>query len=143
MVKFWVSLVVGIFCILAWLGGRQEAAESRQWPSVPGQITSRKITESRSRDGGIDRSALIKYSYSVNGKIYEGDRIKVEATTDVSEAEHYPEGTAVVVFYNAAKPEVSVLQQGGSGMLLWGIAGIGCILFAAFTFYQRKIRGRV
>jgi hypothetical protein len=96
------------------------------------------ITESRSRDGGVEHTAKVVYVYSVKGKSYQGGRVKVEASTDVSDAQRYPKGTLVTVFYNPASPESAVLQQGGPGMLLWGIVGIGCLLYAAYVLYQRK-----
>jgi hypothetical protein len=135
--KFWISLVVGIFCIFAWLGGREESAESTKWPSVPGVITDMSISVSHSSDGSIHRSASVKYNYSVSGKPYQGDRIKVEASTDVPAAERYPKGTRVTVFYNPEHAEVSVLETGGPGMILWGIAGMGCMSFAAYTLFRK------
>jgi hypothetical protein len=135
--KFWISLVIGIFCVLAWLGGRQEAAETTKWPSVPGLVTDMNISVSHSSDGSINRTASVKYNYSVSGKPYQGDRIKVEASTDVSAAERYPKGTPVTVFYNPAHAEAAVLEPGGPGMLMWGLAGMGCLIYAGFALFRK------
>jgi len=135
--KFWISLAIGIFCILAWLGGRQEAAASNGWPSVPGVVTAMEISESRSNDGTRTTHAKVTYTYSVNGKSYQGDRVKVESMTDPSEAERYPKGTPVKVFYDPAHPEAAVLEQGGAGLLFWGIVGFSCLIYSAWVLFQR------
>jgi len=130
--------VIGIFCILAWLGGRDEAAASAKWPSVPGVITDMNISESVSSDGSRVRHADVKYSYSVSGKSFQGNRIQVEASTDVDDAQRYPKGTAVTVYYNPANAQSAVLEQGGSGMIVWGIAGFGFLVWAGYTLFSRR-----
>jgi hypothetical protein len=140
MVKFWICLAIGLFCVLAWFGGREEAAATTKWPSVPGVITEMTITESHNGDGTTTKNAVVKYSYSVNEKPYQGDRVKVEASTELSDAARYPKGTQVTVFYNPEKAEDSVLEQGGAGFWLTGSIGVGCLVYAGYVLVERRKR---
>lgn len=138
MVKFWLSLVVGLFCVLAWLGSRSEASETAAWPSTPGVITEMRITETRGNDGGRETTAVVKYSYAVNGKTYQGDRVKVEMATNPTDAQRYPKGTQVTVFYNPKQPGDAVLEQGGGGAWFTGLLGIGCLVYAGYVLIDRR-----
>jgi len=140
LLKFWICLAIGLLCILVWLGNRTEAAATAKWPSVPGVITEMKITESRSSDGSTTKTAVVKYAYSVDGKSYQGDRVKVELMTSPSVAEGYPKGKPVTVFYNPEKAEESVLEQGGAGSWLTGLVGVGCLLYAGYALVERRKR---
>jgi hypothetical protein len=136
--KFWVSLVIGLLCVLIWFTARTEAAATSKWPSVPGVMTEMKITESRGSDGTTTKTAVVKYAYSVAGKSYEGDRVKVEIGTSVSDAERYPKGKQMTVFYNPEKAEDSVLEQGGAGAWLTGLIGVGCLWYAGYFLVARR-----
>jgi hypothetical protein len=136
--KFSVSLVIGLFCVLIWFTLRTEAAATSKWPSVPGVMTELKITESRNSAGTTYKTAMVKYAYSVAGKSYEGNRIKVEIGTSLSDAERYPKGKQVTVFYNPENAEESVLEQGGAGSWLIGLLGLGSLWYAGYFLVARR-----
>jgi hypothetical protein len=140
VLKFWISLVIGLLCILIWSGSRTEAEATAKWPSVPGVITDMRITESRSSDGSTTKTAVLGYAYSVNGKSYQGDRVRVEIGTSPSDAERYPKGKQVTVFYNPEKVEDAVLEQGGGGAWLTGFIGVGCLVYAGYVLVVRLRR---
>jgi Protein of unknown function (DUF3592) len=143
LLKFWIGLVIGLLCLIIWSGNRTEAAATAKWPSVPGVITDMKITESHSSDGSISKTAALNYAYSVDGKSYQGDRVRVELATSPSDAERYPKGTQVTVFYNPATPGDSVLEQGGAGSWLTGLIGLGCLVYAGYALVERRRRTKL
>lgn len=143
MWKFWVSLAIGLFCVLAWFGGRDQAAATMKWPSAPGVITDISVTESRDKDGDRSKHASVTYSYAVNGKTYTGHDVNVAASGDADQiAATYPKGKQVPVYYNPQKPEEAVLEQGGAGLWVWGIVGLGCLAYAAYVLIERRKQKR-
>jgi hypothetical protein len=101
-------------------------------------MTELKITESRNSAGTTYKTAMVKYAYSVAGKSYEGNRVKVEIGTSLSDAERYPKGKQVTVFYNPENAEESVLEQGGAGSWLIGLLGLGSLWYAGYFLVSRR-----
>lgn len=141
MWKFWVSLVIGLFCVMAWLGGRDQAADTLKWPSAQGVITDSSVTESHDKDGDREKHASVEYTYAVNGKSYKGHDVNVAASGDADQiAAKYPKGKQVSVYYNPQKPEEAVLEQGGAGVWVWGAVGLGCLAYAGYVLIDRRKR---
>lgn len=144
MWKFWLCLLGGVFCLLAWMGMRQEGAESESWPSVPGTITEMRVTETHdARDGTHSKRLEIQYTYSVDGKAYRGDRVSVASNGDADAgARQYPEGKSVNVFYNPKRPGDAVLERGASGAWIWGFGGIALMAFAFYLLADLRKQRR-
>lgn len=95
----------------------------RNWPSVPGKITSSRIEErlSARRNGASGRSKrympVVKYSFTVTGTVYHGERIGngiyVGITRGAPERvmKRFPAGATVPVYYDPAAPSEAVLEK--------------------------------
>jgi hypothetical protein len=139
MWKFWICLLVGLFAVLAWLGMREEGAASQHWPSAPGLITERRVTDSVDKDGGHNRNVRVRYTYTIGGKEYQGDRVGVGGSGDIDAvSRNYSEGKRVAVFYNPSRPDEAVLEPGSRGTLVWGLVGFGFLAYAFYSLVERR-----
>ncbi len=113
-----------------------EALASRSWPNVEGEITTSE-EEKIGSNYNVSIKPRIKYSYTVNGEIYESERIKV-GTQSISSTdrgwvertlERYPLGKKLTVYYNPTFPEKTVLEPGFNIRIYFPIL-IGLIFYA-------------
>jgi hypothetical protein len=101
---------------------RRESKNSRTWPTVQGEITTKGIhtQESHDEDGtSYSHSGFVNYSYNVNNIDYTGWRVKMGVTVygpslgrankSISDNKV---GDIVTVHYNPDNPEKAVLQLG-------------------------------
>ncbi len=99
----------------------QNARASANWPGTPGQITESAIDVTTDAESDPSYSPQVAYTYQVNGTFYEGYRIKFGENTYSSEREAleilgmYPVGQTVMVYYDPADPDNTVLEPGVSG----------------------------
>jgi hypothetical protein len=127
------------------------SSASAAWPAVEGVITVSEIEvrqETRERRRGTSSikerrvvdvyEADVKYTYTVDGKGYTGDRITYFSHATDSEAlaredvEKYPVGKKVPVHHDPEDPSTAVLEPGSHvamiivpavlALLLWGLA---------------------
>jgi hypothetical protein len=119
-----VYLVVGVFLVgaagfTAYVGSRSlvEARASNHWPSVSGRITPTRTVMVSGRHGSSGPD--IRYTYSVGASRFNGSRLEVVTyssnTSYASDAvAEFREGSSVPVYYDPARPEVSVLRPGAN-----------------------------
>lgn len=106
---------------------------SSSWASTQGTIyESRYVDHGRRRDG----EARIRYSYSVNGRAYEGGNLLpgTLAYTDADEEEkvqQYRPGMTVPIYYDPENPESSSLEVG----VVTRFPFIALAIGLPFTFY--------
>ena len=99
------------------------ADASGTWPKTTGTISTSSITHRETLGGGPHDAWTVdvKYTYSVEGKTYEGTAIHLGSFRSYStEAEAravqaaYPEGATTTVSYDPAAPASAVLEPGSS-----------------------------
>ncbi|GEM_PF-3568337 len=99
------------------------AGRSVRWPTTFGVVAESSI---RKEGGGDDPDLYvprIRYTYTVNGKAYQGDQVTTRQRADTSSraraaeiVARYPEGRPVTVYYRPGKPDCAVLEPGrGAG----------------------------
>lgn len=123
-----VMIGAGIGIVVGGLRQRARAIRSRAWPFVEG-----KVAESRlgyyNTPGDDPQAAVptpvVKYSYTIDGVNYTGANIRLPGdlkgytrTSAAREVARYPRGMEVRVFYDPAKPSVSILIPGGTSGFL-------------------------
>lgn len=123
-------ILEGLIFVFLWRRGQQRAASAQQWPSVEGQITGISSNE----DEGV-HTVKAKYKFTVAGKEYQGDTIRVGGvrTSDKGELDQlltrYAPGQRVTVFHDPANPKQSVLErQAAPAQWVWAAAGGGSIV---------------
>jgi hypothetical protein len=110
---------------------------SSTWPHVSGEITHAEI--SSDSDGAY--SPLVRYSYSVSGVSFTGERIcfgleRMFAGHKFAQTytERYRVGSAVAVYYDPNQPSASVLEAGISKRTFIPMAfGIGFVIFGGWS----------
>ena len=119
---------------LSWWGWTilQNARASTNWPAIDGQITSSLVEHSTDADGADSYSPKVTYSYFLDNQPYEGHSIKFGENSYSNQRKareilnRYPVGRAVIVFYDPANPENSVLEPGVS-VGSYVVLGIGVL----------------
>jgi uncharacterized protein DUF3592 len=125
---------VGIYALYQVYRGRKQADESASWQSTHGTVTGSSLGQSTNySDSGptVSYFPIVRYSYSVVGQPYTGERIAFglgESSSRSAKAQKmldgYPVGRPVTVYYDPANPAQAVLERragGGIGGLLIGI----------------------
>jgi hypothetical protein len=137
--------VVGLFALGSALRSKRLANVSQSWQGTQGQVIASDINKSTSNDSDYGHStsyeAIIRYTYSVMGKDYTGERVNfgIRNTSEKSAREtvaRYPINTSVTVFYNPDKPEQAVMEQASSSGWLQIVIGIA--LFVAGIYFAIK-----
>lgn len=117
-----VGLATGAFFCLRIL----QAAASKRWPSVFGELESADLRDvvyrGRDSDGTVDSASArivnFRYQYRVNNKNYVGHRVTFsDAVNKTAGAlqklqDRYQGKRLIEVFYNPRDPEQSVLVPG-------------------------------
>ena len=107
-----------------------KAKASEQWPTTEGQIIESELERHRGSQS-TTYSALVVYTYAVDGGEFESDRIWFGgdySTSDRSEmsavVKEFPVGKAVTVYVSPDDPAESVLMPGAfiSSYLLYAIS---------------------
>ena len=89
------------------------AQEVQSWPKTTGVVVQSEIKETIN-----DFTALVDYTYEVDGKSYSSSQIRVRGTTSKSESEamsfvkKYPVGAEVTVYYLKSDPTKAYLEAG-------------------------------
>lgn len=125
------ALLIGLI-VFAALVKMKEARAAQTWQSARGKITRSEIRAVRKRkmdDTEQVRSApSIAYEYTVNGKRYTGERIRLAEVIPESEMEpllkRYPLGAEVTVYYDPADPRQAALERALPADFGKGLAGV-------------------
>lgn len=116
---FW-SCIVLLFDGLM-VHGIYKQLESRHFPAATGTIISSEVTTHHTSKGGTSYNAAVTYRFTVDGKYFEGSRIRFGMTVSsrsyaTSIVNAHPSGSTVQIFYNPANPQESVLSPGLEGL---------------------------
>jgi hypothetical protein len=103
------------------------------WPSTSGTILYSRVEEHASSEGGTIDHPVVKYSYRVNGREYQSERIApgpaLSGTGAGRVVARYPAGIQVNVSYNPGNPSDAVLERKASVLWVWILVlVVNCIL---------------
>jgi hypothetical protein len=140
-------LLAGVVFLAIGINAFQQEAESRDWSSVEGRISSSQIfgrtTKRASAFSGHERTsdrywAKVTYDFTVDGQAFRGERTSHsdlgyplnEQAAEI--VERYPEGKLVKVYYQSVNPENAVLEYGMGRAVSTPICfGVTLFLFSA------------
>ncbi len=127
-----ISLTAGVFILVGLVTGAFfcyrifQAATSKQWPFVSGELESSDLREvvyrGREYDGRLDQASAwvvnFSYSYTVAGKAYKGKRVTF--SDGINKTMHalrklqdkYQGKSQIQVYYNPQNPHQSLLVPG-------------------------------
>jgi hypothetical protein len=127
MVMGLVVMLAGVgFTIGLWMAW-QKAEKTRTWVPVSCEILKSKVVEQIHEGGRLQYHNEVVYLYEYQGKIFEGNKIKLRSKTTSSEdkaravmAEYLP-GIKVAGFVNPDNPVESILKHDSRAALysLW------------------------
>jgi len=136
--------LIGIYlCIHNFLVLR-EYASSESWPAVMGRLQHHRLSAFINTKGGKKTySVRVAYEYTVNGKVYTSERLKiwpgdfssaVEADVIIKNLSSSP---LVQVFYDPSNPAKAVLLRGTGGrkytLAFWGVMLIAISTYVVFS----------
>ena len=116
--------------------------KSRSWPSVHGQITQFKISDTIKNEAPSQLEAF-EYTYQVSEKTFTGNKIRFgtrfeKALEKEQTGSTYTSGMTIPVFYDPENPNFSVLKPGLSFTSIWQIlVGTFTISFGIFLFWAK------
>lgn len=114
--------------------------DSSNWSTTTGKITSSSISDliGSPAFNAVGWHFMIKYEYKVNDKSYISDRVNYSSTGSSniefakSYVAKYPLGKSVLVYYDPAHPEKSVLEPNVKDFeVIYLLAG--CLLSGVFV----------
>lgn len=125
----------GIYLIYLGFKNQQKARASQGWLLTTGRIVESSVSQHWSHDseGGsrLSYSAHIRYEYGVSGQTFISSQVafgpapsSYRSARAQAEANRYPVGAAVTVYYNPDNPQEAVLEQRASGTATVWIVGI-------------------
>jgi len=121
---------LGVYLIIHSQRSKQKAAQSHTWPMVKGLISETRISTQELNET-LRYEPVVRYTYEVDGKIYEGRQITFGSGVDFGSRQKadefladYPVDAEVNVYYNPEKPGEAVLQQVASKTTVGLVIGI-------------------
>jgi hypothetical protein len=127
-----MTVLMGTGAVYLGVDSVQLARESARWPAVDGMVVRATVNEeshsSRSGPPSLVYRPVIVYTYRVDGREYEGQRVSYGeyATGEAADAQavvdRYKAGTPVRVHYRPGQPEEVVIETGSHGIPWFFIA---------------------
>lgn len=158
-------LGVGMFAVV-WVGGWSAGTlffdgfiayfAYQQWradsyPATTGTVVSSRLDSHSDGEGGTNYTAVIRYSYEVNGQVYESDNVRYGMTSSMRNdaqrtVDAHPYESSVTVYFNPSDPQDAVLQPGISGselMMALFLTPFNAIMFGAWVFVFNAVRNKL
>lgn len=121
---------LGLFLIIHAQHSKRKALKSQSWPVAKGIITQTDI-RAQEHDETIRYVPIVRYTYEVEGMVYEGKRITFGSDVEFGSRQkaadylaEYPVDTEVNVYYNPEKPSEAVLKQVAQKTIVGMVIGI-------------------
>ncbi len=133
---FWplLGLAFGVGAVIVAADGLWTAHRSRRWPAVEGEILLSEVVEGSSRSV-MRWSADVTYGYRVGSTRLTGkyrhplsDAVSWTKAWARRQADLFPAGSKVLVFYDPGSPGVSVLLPGRGALLLSALLAFGVFI---------------
>jgi len=153
----WTQIAAGV-CLLNFAGLlfrlfrlRAETQTAGKWNKIEGVIIVSEVEQppSHASDDLTDATSVIRYRYRVDGRDFEGDRIRVGGvpmTTRmlaIRQVARYPLGARVDVYVNPKNPKRALLEPKAQNNIAGVIAFTVTFGIAALVLSAHSIAGHV
>lgn len=134
-----------VFLALVWMGyvayELGMSHRTTEWKGVEGTVITSDVRPSPITPW---HEADVTYAYSVDGRNLKGTNLRMgtdfhflESGAE-SEAEKYPEGEKVTVYYNPQAPSDAVLEPGLNRHIFFDVMWMAAAIFGLFLLSLRK-----
>jgi hypothetical protein len=116
--------VIGVVVVYFGINNLMIANQAKSWPTTEGTIISSECVYYYNMNEGSSYFTHVKYSYTVSGKSYPGDRIAFGYTgswwqkPNQKIADRLSSARTVLVRYDPDKPSMAVLSCGLNGSIV-------------------------
>ncbi len=115
-----LTLLIGYFSVRQILFCVRFGAASKNWPRAEGVVVHSAMSEAPLPLHQDERKQTIEYEYSVNGKLYQSDRLSFNhailpwllQSRQENRFKGYAVGTPISVFYDPSDPTNATLVKG-------------------------------
>lgn len=123
-----------------------EARQAGSWATTKGRMAECRFEEVRNVDGNLMYGVAVRYTYSVAGQTFQGDRLAFGYSRSSNYSTHraiyerLQRATRVRVTYDPANPGNSVLEPKTNGGGRYGILAFAVLwlfLMSAYTYSWR------
>ena len=119
------------------------AAVAEQWKEIPCTILSSGMREVGNSDGPDSYVPDIRYSYKIDGQIYESRRVFLvswgrDETTVKRFLGRYPVGASASAFVNPGDPTEAVLDKRFRLSWLFSLLSLGFLVFGGFLLFSKE-----
>ncbi len=118
----------------------RRASASTDWPTTEGKVISSEVESHKGGEGGTTYGAEVLYEYSVSRTTHSGNKVSFGdySSSNPGHAREivnkYPADETVTVHYNPERPEVAVLEPGGSSIIYLPLGfGLVCCVVGFFA----------
>jgi hypothetical protein len=81
------------------------------WPHTSGTVLSATVQVNR-HGAGRKQTPIVLYAYQVDGRFFQGSRVRLRGVAEASGAlARYPAGACVTVYYDPANPALCALER--------------------------------
>ncbi len=114
LIAFCVAPVVIVLVVSSRVMRRRSRASrplAADWPHTSGTVLSATVQVNR-QGAGRPETPIVLYAYQVDGRFFQGSRVKLRGIAEASAAlARYPAGACVTVYYDPADPAHSALER--------------------------------
>jgi hypothetical protein len=137
--------LLGLILLLVYRSRLNVDKKIKSWPSVPGTITSSRVSKKEVSVESHGSTSLqtqyephVKYSYTVTGTLYHGERIGngilVSSLSGPSKriVKRFTAGATVPVYYDPEDPSQAVLEKTRLSDEIGFLVGVGFCFISVF-----------
>lgn len=123
----------------------QQGLKTNDWPAAAGRLIASEVTDYPGTD--YEYTVSVRYSYEIDGREFEGDRLRFGNETHNSwalakdEQLLYPPGKEVQVYYDPKTPNRSVLIKGiGLSWMMMALGLMALVIGLVVMFHMARAR---
>jgi hypothetical protein len=136
---------IGVGLLVAGFLLARTPARSDHWPTTTGEVLVSTIDYRRGNRGGRTPYPRVTYTYQVEGKPYQSQRIYfggvIGGSLMTGVVKKYPAGAQAPVYYNPENPADAVLERSIPMAKLLGFIGVIQIVTAAALYVMPRVFG--
>jgi hypothetical protein len=125
--------------------GVTKAIITKSWPKIKGSIISTEVKEVKSFKGATKFAPVVHYSYTFNNEEFISDKYSSTLARGSSiwadeVISHYPDNSAISIYYNPQNPKESVLDPGLHADNYWRVILSSFFIFVVLLAFIKQLK---